>query len=107
MVQVFSEKQQDDEYRNRYTGIGHVEYIPEEYRFAAGIGNEGEIEHINYFAIKEGGIAAPFGKEGSNLIGSTLVENDAVEYRIDDIAGSSGCEHGNSQYISLTGILAY
>lgn len=62
VVQVFSEKQQDDEYRNRYTGIGHVEYIPEEYRFAAGIGNEGEIEHINYFAIKEGGIAAPSGK---------------------------------------------
>lgn len=60
----------------------------------------GKVEHINYFAIKEGGIAAPFGKEGSNLIGSTFVENDAVEYRIDDIAGSSGCEHGNSQYIS-------
>ena len=56
-----------------------------------------EIEHINYLALQEGGIAALGREEGGNVV-VAFVEDKAVETAVDDVAQGSGQDKCKADY---------
>ena len=84
------------------TTVGDVEDEAEEDKlFAAPNGKvgreggfyEGEVEHINYLSVEEGGVTASFGEELGNLKGSGFAEEEPIKGAVDDVAkGANGDE---------------
>ena len=57
---------------------------------------EWEIEHIHYPTFEPVGIPAGIGANRSDLRGEWGIEDDAIENAIEDIAGSTGSDHSES-----------
>ena len=75
--------------------VGDVEDEAEEDEFAAapdgervgkGGFDEGEVEHIHHFAVEKRGIASAIGEECGDLGVCGVIENQAVESAVEDVA---------------------
>ena len=102
-IRIIEKEHQRESDANR--GIGDVEDICKELEIRTADERhplrpieieEREIEHIHYPTFEPVGIPSGIGAKRSHLRGERGIENHAIENAIEDIAGSAGSDHGES-----------
>lgn len=66
--------------------------------------DDGEIDPVDDAAVEEGAVSASFGQEGGDpcLLGHRIGvarfgEDHSVKHAVNDVAGGSGCDHGQRE----------
>ena len=102
-IRIIEKEHQRESDANR--GIGDVEDICKELEIRTADERhplrpieieEGEIEHIHYPTFEPVAISSGIRAKRSHLRGERGIENHAIENAIEDIAGSAGSDHGES-----------
>ena len=72
---------------------------------AAGDVDDGEVEHIDHFAVKPSCIASPFRKQGGHLGVVAGAEELAIKHTVKDVAHGSRDDEGDAEQHPETGVL--
>jgi hypothetical protein len=95
-------KNEQQKYTYTDCGIGKVEYraekdkllpTPERYPFGPDGFNKRKVEHVNHLTVQPSGVTSVVGEERGYL-SRTVVEDDSIKDRIDDVAYCSGKDKG-------------
>ena len=98
IIQIFTVKQQQCYDTATDRSIGKVENRAEEdemvstyerHPFRPVCFDNGELEHIDHFAVEQRSISAAFGHESCQLRIGAFIKQHSVEYAVDDIAQCS------------------
>lgn len=103
----FSVEKDEYEYADGDVGVSEVENRTEEDKVFAspkrdpsgeGAFHQGEVEHINHFAMQEGGVTAAVREDGGYFV-VAVTEYHAIEEAVDDVAdGSAEYQREREQY---------
>ena len=114
--QLFPAEEQKHDDTDGDAGIGEIEDGAEEGVWLSTIdgepfgqdgGEQGEIEHVDHLSHQERCIATSERNPVRYIVGRGTAEAEAVEHRVEDVAGCSCRHHGKQDDVEGAGFLLY